>query len=205
MGRPAPSRSGQHPDAVVAGKAEYQQPAQVDRGHPQRPPRLVALDPPVGHSPAAVSDQPGQRALHHRPPAPVALLERLGHRAAPSGAQLVLVRMQADRAALLGGGAAPAQRAALAPAGEAGLARAVIGATCPGSVSYALTIFSRRPSVTPRVGTSFGVVLVGLLVEEVVGRVRHKRRITDVCERATARFRCEPSSGVQPLDEGGPG
>ena len=30
-------------------------------------------------------------------------------------------------------------------------------------------------------GTSFGVVLVGLLVEEVVGRVRHKRRITDVC------------------------
>src|SRR5262249_44742956 len=41
------------------------------------------------------------------------------------------------------------------------------------------------------------------LVEEVVGRVRHKRLITDVCERATARLRCEPSSGVQPLDEGG--
>ena len=28
---------------------------------------------------------------------------------------------------------------------------------------------------------SFAVVLVGLLVEEVVGRVGHKRRITDVC------------------------
>src|SRR5207249_6917680 len=25
----------------------------------------------------------------------------------------------------------------------------------------------------------------------------------DVCWRATARLRCEPSSGVQPLDEGG--
>src|SRR6266516_7038146 len=45
--------------------------------------------------------------------------------------------------------------------------------------------------------------LLGRLVEEVVGRVRHKRKITDVCYRATARRRWEPSSGVQPLDEGG--
>src|SRR5882762_8158689 len=41
------------------------------------------------------------------------------------------------------------------------------------------------------------------LVEEVVGRVRHKRQMPDVCWRTTARRRCNPSRGVQPLDEGG--
>src|SRR4029450_11149007 len=44
--------------------------------------------------------------------------------------------------------------------------------------------------------------LLGRLVEEVVGRVRHKRLITEVCYRAATRLRCEPSSGVQSLDEG---
>jgi hypothetical protein len=41
----------------VAGKAKYQQPAQVDRGDPQRPPRLVALDAAVGprRQPSATS------------------------------------------------------------------------------------------------------------------------------------------------------
>jgi hypothetical protein len=43
---------------------------------------------------------------------------------AAGGAQLVLVPMQPDRAPLLGGSAAPAQRAVLTPAGKAGLARA---------------------------------------------------------------------------------
>ncbi len=45
--------------------------------------------------------------------------------------------------------------------------------------------------------------LVGGFVEEVVGRVRHERLLTDVCWRGTARRRCGPSRGVQPLDEGG--
>src|SRR5262247_4881953 len=38
-------------------------------------------------------------------------------------------------------------------------------------------------------------------VEDVVGRVRHERLLADVCCRGTVR-RCEPSGGVQPLDEG---
>src|SRR5262245_2303661 len=38
-------------------------------------------------------------------------------------------------------------------------------------------------------------------VEEVVGLVRHERLLADVCCRGTVR-RCEPSGGVQPLDEG---
>src|SRR5215208_735271 len=113
------NRSGQHPDAVAAGKAKHQQPSQVDRGDPQRPPPIVAPDPPIGHPPAAVSDQPGQRAFHHRPPPPIALLETPSHRLAAGGAQLVLVPMQADDAATVGGGAATAQRTASAPAGEA--------------------------------------------------------------------------------------
>src|SRR5215203_3716242 len=125
------SRSGQHPDAVAAGKAKHQQPSQVDRGDPQRPPRIVAPDPPIGHPPAAVSDQPGQRAFHHRPPPPIALLETPSHRLAAGGAQLVLVPMQADDAATVGGGAATAQRTASAPAGEADPAELVIGATWP--------------------------------------------------------------------------
>jgi hypothetical protein len=114
MRRPTRSRSGQHPDAVAAGKAKCQQPTQVDRGHLQRPPQLVTLDPLVGHPPTAVGDQPGDAAFYHRPPGPIALLEGPGHRLAAGGAQLVLVRMQADNAATLGGRAAPAQRAALA-------------------------------------------------------------------------------------------
>jgi hypothetical protein len=44
-----PRVSGQHPGVVVADKAKHQQPAQVDRGNPQRPPHLVALDATVGH------------------------------------------------------------------------------------------------------------------------------------------------------------
>ena len=99
--------SGQDPGAVVAGKAKHQQPSQIDRGHPQRPPQLVALDPAVGHPPAAVSDQPGDRSLHHRPPAPVAVLEAAGHRPAPRGAQLILVRVEVDGPATLGGGRPP--------------------------------------------------------------------------------------------------
>jgi hypothetical protein len=76
------SRSaGQHPSAVLAGKAKHQQPAQIDRRNPHRPLQLVALDATVGHPPAAVGGRPGKRAFHHRPPAPVALLE-----AARSGA-----------------------------------------------------------------------------------------------------------------------
>src|SRR4051812_8385351 len=41
------------------------------------------------------------------------------------------------------------------------------------------------------------------LVEVVVGRVTHQRLLADVFCRATARRRCDPSRGVQPLDEGG--
>src|SRR6266511_4072323 len=52
-----PAWSGQHPAAVLAGKAKHQQPAQVDCGDPQRPPQVVALDPAVGHPPTAVGDQ----------------------------------------------------------------------------------------------------------------------------------------------------
>src|SRR5262252_4960713 len=48
-----------------------------------------------------------------------------------------------------------------------------------------------------------GLVVVGRFVEEVVGRVRHKRLMTDVCWQGTARRWCEPSRSVQPLDEGG--
>src|SRR5262249_16792898 len=47
-----------------------------------------------------------------------------------------------------------------------------------------------------------GLVVVGRFVEEVVGRVRLERLLTDVHFRGTVR-RCEPSRGVQPLDEGG--
>src|SRR5215467_5887243 len=44
--------------------------------------------------------------------------------------------------------------------------------------------------------------LVGGFIEEVVGLVRHKRLLTDIFSRVTAR-RCDPSKGVHPLDEGG--
>jgi hypothetical protein len=115
----------------VAGKAKYQQPTQVDRGNPHRPPQIVAVDPAVGHPPAGVGDQPGDRAFHHRPPAPIAVLEAARGGAAAGGAQLVLVRVDVDRAASLGGGAALAQRATLAVAGEAGLPELVIGAVYP--------------------------------------------------------------------------
>src|SRR5215471_12589928 len=47
-----------------------------------------------------------------------------------------------------------------------------------------------------------GLVVVGRFVEEVVGRVRLERLLTDVRFRGTVRRR-EPSRGVQPLDEGG--
>jgi hypothetical protein len=99
--------SGQHPGTILVGKAKHQQAAQVDSGDAHRPPQVVAFDPAVGHPPAAVGDQPGDRAFHHRPPAPVALLEAAGGRAAPRGAQLVLVGVDLDGAATLGAGAAP--------------------------------------------------------------------------------------------------
>ena len=123
--RPGQSRawSGQHPGTILASKAKRPQPAQIDRGDPHRPPQVVALDTAVGHPPAAVSDQPGQRAFHHRPPAPVALLEAVGHRTAAGSTQLDFVGVDPDRAATLGGGAAPAERATLAPASEADLTR----------------------------------------------------------------------------------
>ena len=101
MSKATRSRSGQHPDAVSAGKAKHQQPTQVDRGDPQRPPQVVAVDATVGRPSAAVGDQPGQRAFHHRPPAPIALLEAPGHRLAAGGAQLVLVRVEVDGPARL--------------------------------------------------------------------------------------------------------
>jgi hypothetical protein len=112
-------RSGQCPATVPAGQAKDQQPAQVERGDPDRQPHLVAFDPAVGHPPAAVSDQPGQRAFPHRPPPPIAVLEAPGHRLAAGGAQLVLVPVKVEGTATLGGGTASAQRAVLAPAGEA--------------------------------------------------------------------------------------
>jgi hypothetical protein len=68
--------------------------------------------------------RPSTSSRRRLPPAPIAVLEAAGHWAAAGGAQLLLVPMQADRAPLLGSGAAPAQRAVLAPAGEAGPARA---------------------------------------------------------------------------------
>jgi hypothetical protein len=60
------------------------------------------------------------------------VLEATGHRAASRGAQLVLVRVQVDRAATLGSGAAPTQRAGGTRA-RAKLARPVllIGAVRP--------------------------------------------------------------------------
>src|SRR5437773_7568968 len=113
--------SGQRPGPVLAGKAEDEQPAQVERGNPDRQPHVVALDAVVGHPAAAVGDQPGDRAFHHRPPAPVAVLEGAGGGAAAGGAQLVLVRVDADGAPAARGRAALPQRAAPAVAGEAGL------------------------------------------------------------------------------------
>jgi hypothetical protein len=59
------------------------------------------------------------------------LLKAARGRAAAGGAQLLLVGVDADRAATSGGGAALAQRAALAPAREAGLPDALIGVTQP--------------------------------------------------------------------------
>src|SRR6267378_3075476 len=58
---------------------------------------------------------------------------------------------------------------------------------------------------SPRAEILVAVVRLAVsgLVEEIVGRVRHKRQMPDVCWRATARRRCNPSRGVQPLDEGG--
>ena len=41
--------------------------------------------------------------------------------------------------------------------------------------------YNRPVLPTPYSEILVAVVLVGLLVEEVVGRVRHKRRIADVC------------------------
>jgi hypothetical protein len=90
--------SGEHPGPILAGEAKHQQPAQVDCGEPHRPPQVIALDPAVGHPPATISDQPGDRRFHHRPPAPVALLEAAGGRAAAGGAQLIFVRVHQDRA-----------------------------------------------------------------------------------------------------------
>src|SRR5580765_2617999 len=40
-------------------------------------------------------------------------------------------------------------------------------------------------------------------VEEVIGRVRHKRLVAEACKRVTAFLRREPPGGVQPLDKGG--
>src|SRR5215216_711352 len=90
---------------------------------PVRPEPRSDLDG-QGQVPAAVGDQPGDGALHHRPPAPVALLEAAGGRPAAGGPQLILVRMEADGTAVLGGGAAPTQRAGGTLAREAGPARA---------------------------------------------------------------------------------
>jgi hypothetical protein len=87
----------------------------------RRYPHVVALDPVVGHPPAAVGDQPGDRPFHHRPPAPVAVGEGAGGRAAAGGAQLVFVRVDVDRAPAGRGRAALPQWAALAADGEAGL------------------------------------------------------------------------------------
>src|ERR687897_1482506 len=94
---------------------------QVDRGDPQGPPQVVTLDPAVGHPRAPAGPHPGRGASHHRTPPPIALLEGPGHRLTAGSAQLVLVPMEADRPPPLGSGAAPTQRAVLAPAGEAGL------------------------------------------------------------------------------------
>ena len=46
-------------------------------------------------------------------------------------------------------------------------------------------------------------LVINVCVEEVVGRVRHQRFLADVVCHSTAGRRCNPSRGVQPLDEGG--
>ena len=120
----APVLSGQDPGLVPTSKAKCQEPTEVDRSDSDRPPLIVAFDPAVGHPPAAIGDQPGDGAFHHRPPAPVALLEALCGRSAAGGAQLVLVAVEVDGAALFGGGAAPTQRAGGTLAREAGPAGA---------------------------------------------------------------------------------
>jgi hypothetical protein len=62
MSKATRSWSGQHPTAVSAGKAKHQQPTQVDRGDPKRPPQIVAVDATVGRPSAAVDDQDFFRA-----------------------------------------------------------------------------------------------------------------------------------------------
>jgi hypothetical protein len=117
---------GQHPTVKVWVDEGYRGLATAFPDQVHAPPRKPPKDPPAEQlaryeqarrtqSSRRIRVEPGDRAFHHQPPAPVAFLEAAGGRAAAGGAQLVLVGVDADRASVLGGGAAPAQWAALAP------------------------------------------------------------------------------------------
>jgi hypothetical protein len=67
--------SGQHPLSIPVVQANGDQPAQVDRGHLQRQTGPVAGQAAVTHPTMPLGDQPGDRALYHRPPAPIGGLE----------------------------------------------------------------------------------------------------------------------------------
>jgi hypothetical protein len=75
------------------------------------------------------------------------------------GAQLVLVGVDADRTASLGGGAALAQRAGPAPSGEAGLPDAVIVAVAPAGQATVPAWGSMRKS-PPGVALGSGIGLI---------------------------------------------
>ena len=85
---------GQDPRVVVAGKAKHQQSAQIDRGHPQRPPGRCG-DAAVGH-PAGSRRRPARRSSV--PPSAASAgssAGSCGSSAAAGGAQLLLMRVDA--------------------------------------------------------------------------------------------------------------
>lgn len=73
---------------------------------------------------------------------------------------------------------------------------------CQGEPDVCAVRFFRSPCAEILV-VVVRVVSGGLLVEEVVGRVRDERLFADVCRHGAAGRGCNPARGVQPLDEFG--
>ena len=97
----------EHPAAFAGGgEPEVDEPAQVKGGGPVVEPGVVLEDAPVGDTPVAMSDEPGDCPLDGRSPSAVFLLPGGVFGGAAGGGQQDVLWMDAEDPAGLGGGAA---------------------------------------------------------------------------------------------------
>jgi hypothetical protein len=115
----------------VAVHPEGNQPTPVDGRDPVGQPQLIAGHPAVADPSVAASDQPGDRAFHHRPPPPVAGLEPRMSGLAAGGLELGFPGVDQHRAATGSSRAARSQRAGAATAPNLASPEGLITTCCP--------------------------------------------------------------------------